>query len=84
MLPMIVRLKIQGEEGPNINLLIPMVIVYILLLPVVIIAVPVLLISRYREKFNEIVRAFFALLWAAGGMEIHVKEEKTEVILKIY
>jgi len=85
MLPMIMRLKIYEEEKRNINLYLPLFLIYLLLLPLLIVALPFVLLwylwTAERPSL-EIIPAVLALMSAVSGTEIEVKSDRTEVILK--
>jgi len=85
MVPMIMRLKIFEEERRNINLYIPLFLLYLLVLPLLGIALPFVLLWYFlaaKRASLAIIPAFFALLVAVSGTEIEVKSDRTEVILK--
>jgi LytS/YehU family sensor histidine kinase len=93
MLPMILRLKVIREEGRGINLFIPLILVYLLLLPFFVIAIPLgwwwynrAMEREGNEKRKASVRmipSLFALFSAMSGTEVEVSNKQSEIILKL-
>lgn len=92
MLPMIMRLKVSREEGRGVNLYIPLIIVYLLLLPFILIALPFgwLWYNRAVEKEGasgkasiRMVPAVLSLLGSLSGTEVEFSDSKSEIILKL-
>ncbi|MBN2655849.1 MAG: hypothetical protein JXR86_02210 [Spirochaetales bacterium] len=92
MLPVIMRLKVKNEEGRGVNLYIPLVLVYLLLLPFVLIVLPLgwWWYNRAVEKEGsagktslKLIPAVLTLLGSLSGTEIEIKDKKSEVILKL-
>lgn len=90
MLPMIIRLKVKSDEKRGINLFLPMLVIYILLLPFVLLAIPLwLLYSLFAADTGkgkmvfQMVPAAFALLCATRGTEVIVDDNDSVVKLKI-
>ena len=88
MLPMLLRIRVKSDDG-NINLFIPLLLVYILLLPAFIIVSVVyalMLISPATEEARRYIKLLFhtpGLLAAAKGTEIDVKSDDGDVRLYI-
>ena len=89
MIPMILHLKGRGGRIP-INLYIPLIVVYLLLLPFVVIlgvgVILLLLIPATEEKtrsYLPLLKALPALFVASGGTEIAVQSSEKELLIKI-
>jgi len=91
MLPNIIRIKVRSKESRGINLYIPMILIYLLLLPLLVLFIPLwLLVSLFTAgtpkgyMIVKIVPAFYKLLCATRGTEVNVLDKDSEVILKIF
>jgi len=84
MLPMLLIIRIR-DEGHRFRLFIPLILVYLLLLPLAVLATAVWLILRMIPGTGEAGRwmgmALYLprLLSAARGMEIDVRDRKSDV-----
>lgn len=93
MIPMMMRLKVSREKGRGINLYIPLILLYLLLLPFLIIAIPLgwwwynRAVEREgdekRKASVQMIPAIFALFSALSGTEIEVSSKQSEIILKL-
>ncbi len=87
MLPMILRIRIKNADT-NFGLFLPMILIYILLLPVfaavLIVLVLMLAAPGMSEKAWNFLKILFhlpALLSAARGMEVKVHSNDADVIM---
>lgn len=89
MLPMLLRIRVKSEEA-NFGFFLPLIIFYILALPLYVVVALVYLIMLMagdgaREVRNYTKIAFYvpSLLKAAKGMEIEVHSDDSDVVLFI-
>jgi hypothetical protein len=81
--PLFMRLKIKGETGRGINLYLPLVIIWILLLPAVLIvlclflaAIPFLIWTAAGRRVLKITTMIPGLICAFRGMKIDIEDRK--------
>lgn len=86
--PLFMRMKIKGETGRGVNLFLPLVIIWILLLPAVLIvlclflaALPFLIWSESGRRVLKISTMVPELICAFQGMKIDIEDRKE--IIKI-
>ncbi len=90
ILPFYMRIKIKEEDKRGINLYMPMILIYLILIPFILLALPFWLIYSLAAAGTDkgkmvlnIVPAAYIFLCSSKGTEINVKDKKSEVILKI-
>jgi hypothetical protein len=89
MIPMVLRFKIRSPEA-SFGFLIPLVLVYLLFIPVLALGVCVYVILLISPKQTAEVRAFFMMLFALPGLltackgtEIDIHSDDSDVTLYI-
>jgi hypothetical protein len=90
-LPNIIRIMIDEKDGKSINLYFPTIVVFILLLPLLILAFPfwvlaviILMYSSIGRMIRLLPFAVYELLCAAKGTDITVQNNRTDVVIRIY
>ncbi|NLK13811.1 MAG: hypothetical protein GX313_03525 [Spirochaetales bacterium] len=86
MLPMLFRLRLNRPGRRPINLYIPLLPVYILLLPFILLALvslPFLAVSKETRQYLPLFKALPSLLAAARGTGISVESEDHTIYLHI-
>ena len=90
MIPLNMRLKVRGEKG-GINLWIPLVVLWILLLPAAILAFVVWVILRVAgtvssgaEGAARIVSGAGAVLWRLGGLKVDIRSSDSVVKVRFW
>ncbi len=89
MLPMLVRVKMQ-DETRSFGFYLPMVLIYLLLIPVVILGAIVFAIllvipeiSQQARSYLRLVLALPALLSACIGTEIAIQSDTKDIVIHI-
>ena len=89
MLPMLLRLKVH-DEARSFALYLPMVLIYLLFIPVVIIAaiaIAILLLipatAEQARSYLQLILALPTLLSASIGTEIVIESDTKEMLIRI-
>lgn len=85
MIPMIATIRVRSEKGQNFCLRLPLILVWILLLPFALIIVPVVaavMIAKGVDVGKGLV-ALVALLCALSGTLIEVESPDASVLVRI-
>lgn len=90
MLPMIMRIRIRDGQGKGFGIWFPLVVLYVLLIPVYVIlaiayALMLVMPSNTSEARSGMLIVFYAplLLGAARGTEIKVHSNESDILVKI-
>jgi cellobiose-specific phosphotransferase system component IIC len=89
MLPMLLRVKVR-DESHNFGFYFPMVLIYLLFIPVIIIGTIVFTIlllipdtARQARSYLQLVFALPTLLSASIGTEIAIQSDTQEMLIRI-
>ena len=89
MLPMLVRVKMQ-DETRSFGFYLPMVLVYLLMIPVVILGAIVFAILLMIPEISERARSYLRLILALPGLlsacigtEVVIQSETTDIVVRI-
>ena len=89
MLPMLLRVKIR-DDARSFGFYLPMVLIYLLLLPVVLlgaIAVAILLAipetSKQARSYLRLLLALPSLLSASIGTEVDIQSDTKDIVIRI-
>lgn len=89
MLPMLIRIKVR-DEARSFGFFLPMLLVYILLLPILVLGAIAFLIllaipqtARQAQEYLALACALPSLLSASVGTEVVVKSDTTDVVVRI-
>lgn len=83
MIPCLARVSVRRPTGRSLRLWAPVILVWLLLTPLVLIAAPFALIAAVVLRFNPFaaILAVGRVLWALGGMRIEIENARTRVLI---
>lgn len=89
MLPMLIRVKVK-DEARSFSFFVPMLLIYLLFLPVLAIGAVAFLIllaipqtAKQAQAYLDLVWALPSLLSASIGTEVVVQSETTDILIRI-
>ncbi len=89
--PRIMRIQVKEADKKNIRLLIPLFLIWLLLLPLLILATPFILIAAavtWKQGFGRILIGIYPLLWpglkALSGLHIQVESPDHQTLISIH
>lgn len=84
MLPMFLHFKLQRPNRIPINLPIPLIVVYLLLLPFIVLGVLIYLLIPIHHEYLPLIKALPSLLTATVGTEITIVSDDHDIHLTIF
>lgn len=87
MLPMFLHFKVHSPKKVPINLYIPLLLVYILLFPFIILGVillPLLMANKKIRAYLPLIKALPSLLVASNGTNITVQSEEHDIHIHMF
>ena len=88
MIPMLLKIAVPGKNRKPVRLYLPLILIWILLLPFFVLAVLLLLIAAGLSWFSGhgrmilyMIPAAGSLLWNLGGLQIAVQNRETNIYM---
>lgn len=86
MIPMVMRMTIQGKEKRRVNLWIPVILIWILLLALMLMMLPFVLLAGlilwkqgYGKALFLIVPMLFVLIFSMSGLKLDIESEHSKI-----
>jgi hypothetical protein len=86
MIPMLLRIRIVRETGTSLRLWVPLFILWIIVLPFALLALPIICIVLWAKKVKAFrtIAAFWQLFASTRGTHIETADGHDSVLVRFY
>ena len=88
MIPMLLKIKIPRTKKPSVNIYLPLILAWFILLMLLILLLPFFLLSAliiWAKGYGRLILIFFPMLieliWNLHGLKIDIKNNESEIYL---